>query len=160
VSGGADESVPCCVPTTSTVKVQSKEKNNSPARVGTIPHHDEIVEDNAVGLNHSSGGCPGWSALIDDIMATQPPHHDLPLSCTAADDNQAASCVSTQKSVKADTASQSEQILLDIFVRRALSAGDEMDSRVDSIRDAIRNSDSSSAWFTRWVLIIQFVPNM
>jgi hypothetical protein len=44
---------------------------------------------------------------------------------------------------------QREQILQRIFSRRALNAGDDLDHRVDSVRDAIRQSDSSSAWFTR-----------
>jgi hypothetical protein len=116
---------------------------------GTIPDADK--DGAAVGLEHSSRGCPKLSALADDAKAAQPPHV-LP-SCRADNlcDVQVASCEYTQISemVVSDADRQSGQILLDVFVRRALSAGDEMDSRVDSIRDAVRRSNSSSAWFTR-----------
>ncbi len=42
-----------------------------------------------------------------------------------------------------------DKALLQIFLRRALSAADDMHRRVDNVRDAIRHSDSSSTWFTR-----------
>ena len=139
------ERLPCCVSTASTEQLQRQDKSSSPEReVDAIPK--AYVDGAAVGLDSSSGGL---SDLIDDAKATQPPHM-LP-SCREEDHGEllAASCVCTGSSGKADTTCHSEQILSEIFIRRALSAGNEMDSKVDSISDAIRQSNSSSAWFTR-----------
>lgn len=106
---------------------------------------DADIDGTAVGLDQFSGGCPGSSIFADDAKATQI-QHVLP---SYRADNASCECAQISEKADSDTTRQSEEILLDIFVRRALSAGDEMDIRVDSIRDAIRKSDSSSAWFTR-----------
>jgi hypothetical protein len=160
LSAVSSERLPCCVSTTPAEQLQleRQEKYDSPMTLAvkaiTQAHAGADTSSAAVEfqVDRSSGG---WSVLADDAKAAQPSHM-LP-KCREEKycDLQVASNDCTKSSGKSDAACQSEQILLDIFVRRALSAGDEMDSKIDSIRDAIRNSDSSSAWFTRWLLIMQ-----
>ena len=60
-------------------------------------------------------------------------------------------CDKNQTSYVSGQESQHEQALLQIFLRRALTAGDNMHCGVDNVRDAIRQSDPSSAWFTRYL---------
>ena len=106
--------------------------------------------DSAVGFQVDRS-CGGWSVSAEDALEKVAQHFHMLSNCSEAKyvDLQAASCVCAQSSGKSDEACQRKQILLDIFIWRALSAGDEIDSKIDSIRDAIRNTDSSSAWFTR-----------
>ncbi len=89
------------------------------------------------------------SVVVDDETLKERPVLTLGLGNTmTACGCSIPSCEDTL--IQQDHASYNEQIMRRVFIRRALSAGDEMDHRVDGIRDAICQSDSSSAWFTRY----------
>jgi hypothetical protein len=133
----------------SNVPLHRGRKNDFPGTdIGGCPRPHTAADSRGVSLDrprHSTNRFDCWSVAVEDETKMQ-------LSSMRHSNDILAnpSCGGpTVAHIEHDHPCHREQILQRIFFRRALSAGDELDHRVDGIRDAIRQSDSSSAWFTR-----------